>query len=187
MRKSFLTIATCLLLAFTGFASAQVSFEIISNPIGPTWSNYSLSRDGKTMAANYGGELFRWTRAGGFVDLGTGDVFNSSIAISADGSTIVAGWPGPDGFTNPARWQQSTGWVNLGHPAEGCVLDGSWGSGWGVSSDGNTVVGLSWYCPGAEGFQWTAKRRHGWLGASRRSQQSRDSDLRRRIYHRWIL
>jgi len=128
MRKCFLKTVVCLLLAFAGLASAQVSFEIIPSPLGPTWSNSSLSRDGETMAANYGGELFRWTRGGGFVDLGTGDRFNSSIGVSADGSTIVAGLPGPDGFSNPARWQESTGWVNLGHPAEGCVLNGSWGS-----------------------------------------------------------
>jgi hypothetical protein len=119
MRKCFLKTVMCLLLAFTGRASAQLSFEIIPSPLGPTWSNYSWSRDGEAMAANYGGELFCWSRAGGFVDLGTGDRFNSSMGISADGSTIVAGLAGPDGFSNPARWQESTGWANLGHPAEG--------------------------------------------------------------------
>jgi len=87
--------------------------------------------------------------------LGLGDIFNSSIGISSDGNTIVTGHTGPDGNSNPAMWQQATGWVDLGHPAEGCTLDGSWGSGWGVSGDGSVVVGLAWYCPGAEGFQWT--------------------------------
>lgn len=155
MKKCSLKFALCALLCLTASAWAQVSFSLIPSPIGPTWSNYSLSRDGQVMAANYGGEIYRWTRPEGFVDLGTGDLYNSSIAISADGSTIVAGWPGPDGYSNPARWQQSTGWVNLGHPAEGCVLDSSWGSGWGVNHNGSKVVGLAWYCPGAEGFQWT--------------------------------
>ena len=107
------------------------------------------------MAANYGGELFRWTGGGGFLDLGTGDLFSSSIAISADGSTIVAGFPGADRYANPARWQQATGWMSLGHASEGCVMDSSWGSGWSVSRGGSVVVGLAWYCPGAEGFQWT--------------------------------
>jgi uncharacterized membrane protein len=155
MKKRFLKLVFCALVCLNASVWAQVSFEIIPSPIGPTWSNYSLSSNGTVMAANYGGEIYRWTRSGGFVDLGTGDFLNSSIAISADGSTIVAGWPGPDGYSNPARWQQATGWVNLGHPAEGCVLDGSWGSGWSVNHDGSVVVGLAWYCPGAEGFQWT--------------------------------
>jgi hypothetical protein len=62
-----------------------------------------------------------------FADLGLGDTFTSSIGISADGNTIVTGRTGGDGNSNPAIWQQATGWVNLGYPAEGCVLDGSWG------------------------------------------------------------
>jgi len=109
------------------------------------------------MAANYGGEIFRWTAAGGFVDLGPGDPFNSSIGISADGKTIVTGIMGTDGNTAPAMWQEATGWVNLGHPAEGCSMDGNWGDAWGTNHDGSMVVGLAWYCPGAEGFEWTAQ------------------------------
>ena len=155
MKKCSLTFALCALLCFSASALAQVKFEFITSPTGPTWSNFALSKNGKVMAANYGGEIFRWTSAGGFVDLGLGDVLNSSIGISADGTTIVGGRVGTDGNTNPAMWQQATGWVDLGHPAEGCSMDGSWGSSWGVSGDGSIVVGLAWYCPGAEGFQWT--------------------------------
>jgi len=84
-----------------------------------------------------------------------GETFNSSIGISADGNTIVRGRTGADCNSNPARWQQVTGWVDLGHPAEDCVLDGSWGDAWGVNADGSIVVALTWYCPGADGFQWT--------------------------------
>ena len=135
-------------------ASGQVKYQQLTSPI-PTWESFALSKDGKVMAANIGGEIFRWTVADGFVDLGLGDTFNSSIGISADGNTIVTGRTGVDGNSNPAMWQQAAGWVDLGHPAEGCVLDGSWGDAWGVSGDGSVVVGLAWYCPGAEGFQWT--------------------------------
>ncbi len=145
----------CGCLGLTAFSGAQVKFQLIPNPTGPTYSNYALSGNGTVMAANYGGELFRWTSAGGFVDLGPGDPFNSSIGISRDGSTIISGRVGPDGNTNSAIWQQATGWVDLGHPAEGCVLDSSWGSGWGLNKDGTIAVGLAWYCPGAEGFRWT--------------------------------
>ena len=131
MKKLFTVMVWCVLLCVSASAWAQVTFRQLQSPI-QTWSNYALSKDGKAMAANFGGEIFRWTSGGGFHDLGLGDTFNSSIGISADGETIVTGRTGADGNTNPAMWQRSTGWVDLGHPAEGCVLDGSWGSAWSV-------------------------------------------------------
>jgi len=153
MKKLFVVVC-CALFCVTASAWAQVKYQQLTSPI-QSWESFAISKDGKVMATNIGGEIFRWTAAGGFVDLGLGDTFNSSIGISADGNTIVAGRTGADGNSNPAMWQQATGWVDLGHPAEGCVLDGSWGDAWGVSGDGSVVVGLAWYCPGAEGFQWT--------------------------------
>ena len=153
MKKCLAALAFCVLLCVS--ASAQVTFEAIQSPIGPTWGNFALSKNGQVMAANFGGEIYRWTAQDGFVDLGLGDIFNSSIGISADGSTIVGGRTGADGNSSPAMWQSATGWVDLGHPAEGCSLDNSWGDSWGVSGHGLIVVGLAWYCPGAEGFEWT--------------------------------
>ena len=147
----------CALICLVVPAWAQVKFVELKNPVALSWVNYAFSYNAKAMAANYGGELFRWTPSGGFVDLGPGDPYNSSIGISADGKTIVGGIVGSDGNTTPAMWQEATGWVNLGHPAEGCVVDGNWGDGWGANHDGSIVVGLSWYCPGAEGFEWTAQ------------------------------
>jgi uncharacterized membrane protein len=154
VKRVLVVIGWCALFCFSSLAWAQVKFVQLTSPI-QSWSNYALSSNGKVMGANIGGEIFRWTSSGGFVDLGLGDTFNSSIGISADGNTIVTGRTGADGNSNPAMWQQASGWVDLGHPAEGCVLDGSWGDAWGVNVDGSIVVGLAWYCPGAEGFQWT--------------------------------
>jgi len=152
MKKSLVVLyALCL---FSVSAFSQVTFRRLNINL-QTWANIALSGNGKVMAANFGGEIYRWTSSTGFVDLGLGDIFNSSIGISADGNTIVSGRIGPDGNTSPAMWQQATGWVDLGHPAEGCLMDGSWGSAWSVNHDGSIAVGLSWYCPGAEGFQWT--------------------------------
>jgi uncharacterized membrane protein len=145
---------------------AQVKFVELKNPVPLSWVNFAFSHSGKAMAANYGGELFRWTASGGFVDLGPGDPFNSSIGISADGKTVVGGIVGTDGNTTPGMWQQATGWVNLGHPAEGCVMDGNWGDSWGVNHNGSIVVGLTWYCPGAEGFEWTPQNGAVGLGHS---------------------
>jgi uncharacterized membrane protein len=152
-------IAACALLSLSSLASAQkATFQYLSNPNGAGWSSYSLSGNGKSMAANYGGDIYRWTASTGFLFLGHGDIFNSSVGISKDGLTIISGRTGQDGFTNPALWKPTTGWVDLGHPAEGCVLDGSWGSGYAVNSNGTAAVGLAWYCPGAEGFKWSPSR-----------------------------
>jgi len=145
----------CLLSGFCLAANAETAtFQIISDPVTGTWANFAFSGDGSVMAANYGGEIYRWTAATGFKDLGLGDFLDSSIGISRDGSTIISGHVGSDGYTSPALWSAG-GVIDLGHPANGCKLDNEWGSGYGVSGDGTVAVGLAWYCPGAEGFRWT--------------------------------
>ena len=152
----------CIFLLMTCVTWGQApTFKMFLNPTGsPTWENYALSRDGKVMAANYGGALYRWTPdtpefpSGGFTLVGAGYFLSSAVGISSDGTTIIGSHIGPDENESPAVWSQATGWLDLGHPANGCVLDGQWGSGYGVSGDGSIAVGLAWYCPGAEGFAW---------------------------------
>ena len=151
-------------LSVSSFAQAPTATFRMLDVGADTWVNFALSADGSVVAANVGGEIFRWTAEQGFVDLGAGDFLTSSIGISADGSTIAATILGPDGLTNPGRWQEATGWISLGHPVKGCSMDGNWGSGYGVNRDGSMVVGLSWYCPGAQGFRWTERR--GMVGLS---------------------
>jgi uncharacterized membrane protein len=152
----------CIVLLSVSAAWGETpTFRLLTNPTGfPTWINYALSHDGTVMAANYGGLIYRWTPDtpkfpfGGFTFLGPGYFLNSQIGISNDGTTIITGRIGPDGNVNPALWTQATGWTDLGHPANGCILDGQWGGGYDVSGDGTVAVGLAWYCPGAEGFVW---------------------------------
>jgi len=148
-----LCLFSCLCLS----AKAQTAtFQIIADPVTDTWSNFALSGDGTVMAANYGGEIYRWTAAGGFQDLGPGDNYSSSIGISRNGSTIISGYIGSDGFSRPALWN-AHGMVDLGHPANGCTEVGnSWGSGYGLSATGKMAVGLAWTCQDAEGFAWSA-------------------------------
>lgn len=163
----FLLLAVCLCTSLAVASSAQqapaATFEMLNQPAN-TWVNYGMSADGSVLAANVSGEIYRWTAAQGFVDLGAGDPLNSSIGISADGTTIASTIIGPDGLTNPGRWRESTGWVSLGHLAKGCSMDGNWGSGYSLNHDGSEVVGLIWYCPGAQGFRWTEG--HGMVGLS---------------------
>lgn len=152
------------IVCFASLVEAQTSpaFKILINPTGgATWENYALSRDGKVMAANYGGFIYLWTPDtlkfpfGGFTFLGPGHFLSSAIGISNDGKTVISSHVGDDGNVSPALWRQADGWIDLGHPKNGCVEDGQWGSGYDVSGDGTKAVGLAWYCPGAEAFWWT--------------------------------
>jgi probable HAF family extracellular repeat protein len=88
------------------------------------------------------------------------DAFSSSIGISADGGFIAASRQDADGNMGPQRWDAQAGWIELGHPSDGCPLnegsESTWGSSYGVSSGGGVVVGLAWTCDShAEGFAWT--------------------------------
>jgi len=139
--------------------------------------NFALSADGSVMAANYGGEIYRWTTDGGFEDLGPGDPYSSSIGISADGSTIISGRAGADGFTSPAIWKSGSV-LDLGHPANGCTQVGnSWGSGYGLNGNGTVAVGLAWTCADAEAFAWTARHGSWSLGHPAGSHSSRASAI----------
>ena len=149
-------LCLCMSLGLTAQA-ATATFQTIADPIANTWSNYAISGDGTVMAANYGGEIYRWTAEGGFQDLGPGDPYSSSIGISRDGSTIISGRIGQDGFSSPTIWN-AKGAVDLGHPRNGCTKIGnSWGSGYGLNANGKVAVGLAWTCNAAEGFKWTPK------------------------------
>jgi len=156
MRKFFLTLAAIAVvscLAVSAAAQSKATFTKLKLPISAFFQNYALSADGNVMAVNLAGEMFRWVKGNGFTDLGPTD---GSIGISADGSAITSGILGSDGLIDAGIWKASTGWVNLGHTAKGCNLDGSWGDGWALNGDGSVVVGLAWYCPGAQGFRWDA-------------------------------
>ncbi len=168
-KQAFLLIAAflCMGLSVSSlFAQAPTAtFRMLDVPVD-TWVNYAISADGSVMAANVGGEIFRWTSEQGFVDLGAGNFLNSSIGISADGSTIAATIVGPDGLTNPGRWQAATGWMSLGHPVKGC-----------------SMVVLS----GRAGISVERRSWNSWAQPSQGSEQPCQRDLRRRLDHCRIL
>jgi uncharacterized membrane protein len=174
VNAGLLCLLSCLCLSAK---ASTATFQIIADPLTGTWANFALSGDGTVMAANYGGEIYRWTAISGFQDLGPGDPYASSIGISRDGSTIISGHVGPDGFTSPALWNKS-GVVDLGHPSNGCTpIGNSWGSGYGVSGNGTSAVGLAWNCKDAEGFAWTATTGNVSLGHPAGNHSSRASAI----------
>lgn len=121
---------------------------------------YSVSEDGTVVA----GELynngtgkyyaFRWTQAGGVVDLGLlpGGTQSFGYGISGDGIVVVG-----MAHTNAAgtlyrafRWTQAGGMVDLG------TLGGVWSRAYACSLDGSVVVGQSTTAAGIwQPFRWT--------------------------------
>ena len=92
---------------------------------------------------------FRWTQATGVVNLGRPMIYGKAgiVGVSADGSRVAFGIGSIDGtYTTQGRWSQATGWQELFPPLipSGGIIDGSYGSVYGISGDGETVVGLYW-------------------------------------------
>ncbi|MFN7997271.1 MAG: hypothetical protein U0Q18_26885 [Bryobacteraceae bacterium] len=156
MHKLSFNLALLLASVTVPVPAAAATFQILNAPFRGSVA-LAVSGDGSVIAVNTFNEIYRWTAAGGFQDLGPADPFNGSIGISRDGTAIATGIIGADGFGTPGLWTES-GWQDLGHPANGCTTIGNaWGSGWGINARGNVVVGLAWTCQSAEGFVWSAK------------------------------
>lgn len=153
-----LVILSVLLLSGAS-ALGQVRIEWLGSG-APT----AISADGTVIAGNTYGtyETFRWTAETGIEPLGMCSVcvLGSGAGgpdISADGRFISASILGQDStYVTPGRWSEETGWVECMPPMPpgGSPLSDAYGSAWGLSGDGSTVVGLYWLGGGANGFAW---------------------------------
>ena len=126
---------------------------------GPESFAYGISSNGNVIVgASYGSDYlthdwlyaFRWTEGGGMVNLGTlpdyvGNYNVVAFGVSSDGSAIVGAlldsylhgqealrWTVPGGITTVKAWLTANG-VDSG--------SASFAAAYGVSDDGNTVVG----------------------------------------------
>ncbi|HEX4822964.1 MAG TPA: hypothetical protein VFV19_01490 [Candidatus Polarisedimenticolaceae bacterium] len=112
-----------------------------------TGVGYSIARDCNSDGSIVVGEstgssddhAFRWSLAGGLADLGTmpGGTTSHASGVSDDGATVV-GYGGTSGFAQirAFRWTSVGGMVNLG------TLPGMASRAYGVSGDGQIVVGV---------------------------------------------
>ena len=120
----------------------------------------AVSADGSVVAGySTGGYFFNWTQSGGLTNIGGNAPTNGiggSASISDDG-TIVGG-----NFTNPATgkseaayYTRATGtWTPIG--SLGSFSGNEASSSWGMSANGQALVGLGWISAGrAHGFEWT--------------------------------
>jgi len=158
MRRISLSLALGLALAATS-ARAGVTFEYLYAYGYPN----SVSSDGNAIAGNstlYA--PYRWTQSGGVQDLGRSPTPSpgGSPGISADGTHVASTIITSDSTASASGlWTQDSGWQQLmppnGPPNLG-LIDRNYSDVWGLSGDGNTVVGLYWLNTGrAHGFSWT--------------------------------
>ena len=157
---------------------AAVTFEYLFNGGAPT----SVSSNGSVITGNDNSfTSFRWTQATGMVSLGRpqGGSGGGIPGISADGTRIGYSIGSLDGtYRTQGRWTLGSGWQELmpPPPPDGGTVDGSYGSAWDISGDGNTVVGLYWR-PGvgnrAHASKWTQATGVVDLGGTTTGQASR--------------
>jgi uncharacterized membrane protein len=78
----------------------------------------------------------------------------SILAISGDGSTVIGTVKDDANLQYAGRWQEGTGWQNLGDLGlGGCDFNRS--SGYNCNDDGSIVCGLSWEGCKGRAFVWT--------------------------------
>lgn len=110
------------------------------------------------------GQYFRWTIAGGSVGIGgvsPGSGVGGEGEISRDGRYISGTTlNAAEGYHEMSRYDSDTGmWTGYGLiPVIGQQIDAEVSSGWGISGDGQSVVGLGWTTEGTadtHAFQFT--------------------------------
>jgi len=144
--KNRTALALCAVLS-TAASAQDVQFELLYD-IYPL----DISADGSVIVGNdINFDTVRWTEATGIVPLGRGTsglgIGAGSPDISDDGTRISATITTDDGLhATQGIWTEGVGWEALmpPPPADGGLLDNAYGSAWGLSGDGNHVVGLYW-------------------------------------------
>ncbi|MBM4099446.1 MAG: hypothetical protein FJ260_05790 [Planctomycetes bacterium] len=172
---SYLVLAAAAALA-TGTDAG--SLTLIPVPGGQSVYLTDVSDDGRVVVGNTGTEYFFWTSEFGVVFVG-GIAPGSQGAggtgrVSADGTLLAGGNIGPAGKADASIFSiVGGGWTN--GPNLGSFCDISSTSAWGMSADGNVVVGLGYpsLCT-ARGFRWdrstgTIAAMQSWFGWSCRA------------------
>ena len=145
MKQSIAALAAGIVLLAQP-ARAAVTFEFLFDDGYPL----AVSANGSVVAGNSSGGgfvPFRWTQATGMVSLGRpASVGGGGVpGMSADGSKVASTIGSIDlTYSTQGLWSQASDWQELMPPAppDGGTQDGSYGSVWGLSGDGNTVIGI---------------------------------------------
>lgn len=121
--------------------SAQAAGNFWDLGYGITASG-SSANGGVIGAYSNTGSYYMWTASTGVTSIG-GAWQGGVASVSADGTRISGSAWGSDGLSYAGYYSTGTGqWTTLG--GIGGNSDTSASSGWNISGDGNTVVGLGW-------------------------------------------
>ncbi|MDH5627381.1 MAG: hypothetical protein OEY69_03710, partial [Candidatus Krumholzibacteria bacterium] len=167
-----------------GAANGQVAFRMIGEGQAT-----GINADGRVVVGNMNGtfEAFRWTPLTGIVPLGRPAIWAGVQAgtpdVSSDGTQVSATISSLDStYATIGRWTEGAGWEECLPPAppDGGILGTAYGSAWGISDDGKTVVGLYWR-PGqtdgtAHAVFWTEATGAVSLGSSGRNSRANDAN-----------
>jgi probable HAF family extracellular repeat protein len=170
-----------ILASAVGTAAAGNEFSVIAESSRGGAAVQAISANGSVVVGVSNGQVFRWTPDLGAAYISPSDyVHTFRASVSADGSTIVSTVADSTGVFSAARWtDQRTAWQNLGGLPGQTSPDGMQiSSGWGVSGDGSTVVGLGWLTNyKAEAFQWAEATGMVGLGRPAANRSSRASAI----------
>lgn len=171
------TACTLMILAAAGAsASAQVY------RLGPgNGFTQSISDNGVVVGdTSAGNPYFMWDSANGYTIIGgasAGNGVGGTPKISSDGM-----WVGGTTYNANQDWHEisrydvSTGTWN-GFGGLGQQIDAETSSGWGISGDGQTVVGLGWVPGGnAHAIHWNSTNGLTDLGSTVQDRSSRAND-----------
>lgn len=128
--------------------------------LGSSANVSGLSADGAVASGYFtGGEFFYWTPTAGIVPIGgvaPGDGVGGNAGISDDGMYISGNTRDAAQLSQMSRYHIPTGtWELLGGIGWSSGSEGS--SGWGISGNGQSVVGLGWVRGGsAHAIQWSS-------------------------------
>lgn len=148
MKRSYSALASSLLLAVCGTAGAAPTLQALP----PGFYVCDLSYDGTAAAGNIVGdgsyETFFWSAETSVVPLGAASVpaigaGGGSPDISYDGRHVSASILSSDMHVTLGLWSEETGWLEAFPPVPEFVgvQDQTYGSAWGLSGDGKSVVG----------------------------------------------
>ena len=163
-KKPIILAALAALMLVCAAAQGQVSVEYLG-----AGAATAISADGSVVVgnSNFDYETYRWTSETGIQLLGraTVPVLGTGAGgpdVSDDGQFLSASILSRDEtYMTPGRWSADSGWEETMPPTppDGGLMDNAYGSAWGISGDGSTVVGLYWR-PGQPGgsahaLSWT--------------------------------
>ncbi|MBS1703138.1 MAG: PEP-CTERM sorting domain-containing protein [Armatimonadetes bacterium] len=136
----------------SAFVSALANAQLVTMP--NTFIPTGLSGNGTTMVGYGTGGWAYWNQSNGVVQIG--GVQSGNARISDDGTKIGASMAGPPnpytstGWTEMGQYDVTTGtWQNYGHLNYHSGTTAS--TAWGISGDGNTILGQAYYNTTAQG------------------------------------